>query len=178
MTNVFNLLKGGEKTLAEALASGKIPFTLISLAIEFGELIMAEKSFDLLHLKQDYANGTLEELYNIETNINDKGALIDTINHLAEQYDDTELSLHQLKLAGLQVEVEFYKKSGKYAYGGLVSLGEGIKPWDNDLLSTVKRRQKVITGSDFSDYTVVVRDTAINHNDRNYAYCMNRVLTT
>lgn len=175
MSSIYDLLDRGENTLAEALVAGLIPFSLISIAIDYAERNDL-KSLDLFELREDYITGAFLPKLDKTIEITAKEVLVSVFDSLCLQYADTKLSLKNLKNSGLQVDVELYKKSGKYAYGGLVSLGAEARPWSDNLTDLLSEKQKIISGNNLSDYTVVVRDTTINNSDRNYSFCMSQVL--
>lgn len=161
-------------TLNDAIDNGLVPFSLIITLIDFMEHQSTHKA-DINYLKQELVNGnyTFDENKNTIFNVPKPLALIEYIDFLSNEFEDVIVTKARLIKNGVQVEVSLYKASGKYAYGGQVNLGI-MNVFSSNILNIIENKQDIITSKNFDGYMVVVNDTAINHNDINYALTMNR----
>ncbi len=161
-------------TLHEALEKGLIPFSVIETATKYCEKhgvdhIAISTLFDAIDKAEDA--GTLSE-YGLGDELQSV-TMMRQLEHVGNIVEPEVLELKSLMNAGWQVDVDVFKPSGKFAYSGLVSLGQ-VMPFD-DLLPVIIERQTFMTELDPNYYSIAVNDTRVNHEDHNYRYCAKRL---
>lgn len=94
--------------------------------------------------------------------------------------DNTPVSVDRALLlaAGLKIMAYFYRKHGKFYASGVVDIGDFNQFHDPlQLKDRVKERQQIMAKGWERDgeYQMVLHDTAINMQDRNYEYTVDRL---
>ncbi|MGD1524151.1 hypothetical protein [Vibrio owensii] len=172
MTHAYDLSQFMPKDFSKALKDGCIPFSSIDVltrylkAKQVESMSLSEIVGDLGLAQYNDCSISLEEItkdYEIKS-------VLTNLSFLAHNYFGNQVvALEEIESVGLQVDMMLFKDSGKLAYSGVVSLGSA-RPWDDGFLDTAMSKQDFING-DASDYSVVITDTPLNHNDYNFKWC-------
>lgn len=157
-----------------AINKGQIPHSVIEVVTRYcqEEDLQGTTVFDLYEHIQNAEPVKLFERYNLSDALQ-VNAMLDALNELGNLIDSEVLSRDTMEYTGWQVEVDMYKPSGKFAYSGIVSLGQA-KAFDN-LLPVIVSRQNFVASLDATHYSVVVSDTRTNETDLNYTRCAKRL---
>lgn len=157
-----------------ALNEGKIPFSVIATAQRYCQLeglqhVTVADLFD--HIK-DTDPMVLFDRYGL-SEARQVVAMLDTLEVVGNMVSDEVLPLNLLEMTGWQVDVDVFKASGKFAYSGIVSLGQA-NAFDA-LLPIIVHRQNFMTVLNPDHYAIVVNDTRANDDDLNYTRCGKRL---
>jgi len=152
------------------LKNGKIPYSLIKELISFCEYHHLESaSFSQLFINTVRKQKEPFILAPFKDN------MIASMRKASNIHSHFMFSLKALKETGLQVHLELYKPTGKFAYSGIASLGDSL-PHKDDFYSNVKLKQEIVVPSAVPFYTLVVRDTYENENDPNFSLFSGRLI--
>lgn len=160
------------ETINEVIEQGLMPFSIIKACKDYLEL----KGVESLKLEQIRADMALNEYGESDVDLTevfkgvDAHAIVVGLASFCREGLGHHLIEHsKLVETGLQVEIQLFKSSGKFAYEGVVSVGDA-RPWDDDFSQKVMDNQKVVSSS-VDDYSVLIQDTVINQFDSNYMFC-------
>jgi len=70
------------------------------------------------------------------------------------------------------VQVDFYKKTGKWYSGGIVECSK--MPWEDGVLESILKNQNLLIGN-CSEFYIVLNDLPESENDRNYNMTYSRL---